>query len=563
MSEQACSRLIDEHPIGHGLDSFRASFNSICAGIGGDLDRLDLEDAQDLTSSLLTALQLLPITRLLRSKSGRSTVRSDLLRLISAVASDGFDFNRIKPLLKVAILVETQDAVIWDLVSSIVVEPTPPRLAASSVEQTPWQHTTSSFVHSSEPRRDVDRILKSELGPLYVGIPNICETFFGSVPDLEATAIEVLRRCTEGEDPLFGGEGWAGWPAEAKESSVLAWFGGLIPKLVAFAEEYHSISTYGRKLLAQPKTPLAGSTGKRSMDIGFVNSQPGEEFTYNWPHILIPGELKSNTAADKASMSWIDLATYAREVLAAQDTRRFVLGFTLCGSFMRVWLFDRLGGIASERFNINKDGSLQFLMSILGFLCMDREELGFDPTIIAMGDERYIEIVRDGQTEELILDEVMKRTRCIAGRATTCWKAHCRGDPYTRLVIKDSWQYTDRDEEGEILQEVTDRAVVNIARYYYHETVQVRGADDDIRNNIRKGLQVVHATNYRQLHSLFLSSTNAANVQQKGRSSSPGMKRPSSEAEAVSPPRSIGGSSFVTTESRSTKQNLERPCLLD
>ncbi|KAH8435191.1 uncharacterized protein LDX57_012819 [Aspergillus melleus] len=102
MSEQAWSRLIDEHPIGHGLDSFRASFNLICAGIGGDLDHLDLEDAQDLTSSLLTALQILPITRLLRSKSGRSTVRSDLLRIISAVASDSFDFNRIKPLLKVA-----------------------------------------------------------------------------------------------------------------------------------------------------------------------------------------------------------------------------------------------------------------------------------------------------------------------------------------------------------------------------------------------------------------------------------------------------------------------------
>ncbi|KAH8435190.1 protein kinase family protein [Aspergillus melleus] len=272
------------------------------------------------------------------------------------------------------------------------------------------------------------------------------------------------------------------------------------------------------------------------MDIGFVASQPGEESTYNWSHILIPGELKSNTAADKASMSWIDLATYAREVLAAQDTRRFVLGFTLCGSFMRVWLFDRLGGIASERFDINKAGSLQFLMSILGFLCMDREELGFDPTIIAIDDERYIEIVRDGQTEQLILDEMMKRTRCIAGRATTCWKAHCRSDPHTRLVIKDSWQYTDRDEEGEILQEVTDKAVVNTARYYYHETVQVGGADDDIRTNIRKGLEVVHATNHRQPRSLFLSSTNAAKIQQKGRSSGTGMKRPSSETEAVFPP---------------------------
>jgi hypothetical protein len=45
----------------------------------------------------------------------------------------------------------------------------------------------------------------------------------------------------------------------------------------------------------------------------------------------------------------------------------FVLGFALCGSFMRVWEFDWLGGIASERFDINRDG-LQFVSTILGFL---------------------------------------------------------------------------------------------------------------------------------------------------------------------------------------------------
>lgn len=123
---------------------------------------------------------------------------------------------------------------------------------------------------------------------------------------------------------------------------MLAWFDGLIPTLEAFAEDCNPISTYRRKLLAQPKTPLPGSTGKRSMDIGFVNSDftydPNSEkdFRYRWSHILVPGELKSNLSADKPSIARIDLATYAREVLSAQDTRRFVLGFTLCGSLIRV-----------------------------------------------------------------------------------------------------------------------------------------------------------------------------------------------------------------------------------
>jgi hypothetical protein len=82
----------------------------------------------------------------------------------------------------------------------------------------------------------------------------------------------------------------------------------------------------------------------------------------------------------------------------------------------------------------------------------------------------------------------MKRAPCIAGRATTCWKAHREGD-YSRtpLVIKDSWQYPKREEEGELLREATNKGVINVARYYYQETVRVGGKDDDIRSNVREG----------------------------------------------------------------------------
>src|SRR5271155_221525 len=101
---------------------------------------------------------------------------------------------------------------------------------------------------------------------------------------------------------------------------------------------------------------------------------------------------------DKHSETWRDLARYAREVLAAQDSRRFVLGFTLCGSLMRLWEFDRLGGIASTRFDINQEG-LQFVSAVLGFLWMNEEQLGFDPTIITAEGSRHIEIEQNNQRE--------------------------------------------------------------------------------------------------------------------------------------------------------------------
>ena len=129
-------------------------------------------------------------------------------------------------------------------------------------------------------------------------------------------------------------------------------------------------------------------------------------------------------------------------------------------------------GGASEQFDINKDG-LQFVSTVLGFLWMDEEELGFDPTIITANGERFIEIKRNGSTKRIIIDGVVQRARCIAGRATTCWKTHHEEDPQTPFVIKDSWQYLERDHEGELLCEVTSKGVVNVARYYHHEAVQI------------------------------------------------------------------------------------------
>ena len=136
-------------------------------------------------------------------------------------------------------------------------------------------------------------------------------------------------------------------------------------------------------------------------------------------HILVLGELKSNPNTDIASKAWFDLGKYIREVFAAQDSHHFVLDFTLCGSIMRLWEYDRVGGIASSPFDINKDG-LQFTSAMLGFLWMNEEQLGFDPTILTSDGKRYIEIVRNDQTERLILNKLIKRVRYIASRATTC-----------------------------------------------------------------------------------------------------------------------------------------------
>ncbi|TWU73732.1 hypothetical protein ED733_000593 [Metarhizium rileyi] len=569
MSDQSRLELINANPIGNRLDAFRALFTSFCmsrnlTSTADTLHQLGSEDLRNLTLTLFTSLRSLPVSALLRSTSRSATLSLDLLRLITAVTSDSFDFDRIKPLLEIAISNDTQDAQIWDFISTAATEFTPPpQTIASSLQDTPWSRNTSSFVNSLEHRQNVDPVLKQELEHLYVGIPNFHESFFRDIPELNMVSKAVFCKCTEGDSPLFK-QGWSGWPALAKESDVLTWISGLILQLEAFADDNIPTLVPRRKLLAQPKTPLQGSIGKRSMDIGFVDSNILHKsntigLRYHWAHILVIGELRSNPKADIASVAWIDLARYAREVLAAQDTRRFVLGFTLCGSYMRVWEFDRLGGVASEQFDINKDeGGLQFVAIILGFLRMNEETLGFDPTIITTSGQKYIEIERNGQTERLIIDEVIKRAPCIAGRATTCWKAHRNDDPLNPLVIKDSWQYVDRDEEGELLQEATKKGVTNVARYYHHETVRICRTDDDVWNNVRKGLDVTKATNFQPKRILPSNvGGSVSRISHSEHSSSSRVKRPSSETDAALPPSKRS----LPTSKRSYSASPTKPSL--
>ncbi|KAF2174640.1 hypothetical protein K469DRAFT_648104 [Zopfia rhizophila CBS 207.26] len=553
MAVPSRSEILVSKPIGDGLNNFRDSHSSA-------YEDLDSEDLKDLLLDLIHALQGLPASRHLPSSRGGKSILGDLLSLNSAVYSGNFDFDRIKPLLD-AVLKNELDEIIWNRVYDAVTESTPPPRPTSSIQHTPWLHNTGSFANSTEHRKYVDSVLKEELGQLYVGVPGFSEAYFGEVASLGPAAQVVFDKCNEGNNPLYREEsGWQGWPEGARERDVLSWFARLTGQLLDFAEEHQPTSRPRRRPLAQPHQPVQGSTADRKLDVGFVDDpSAGVDSKCHWSQILIPGELKSNPSADRASKAWLDLGRYAREVLAAQDSRRFVLGFTLCGSLMRLWEFDRLGGIASTQFDVNEDG-LQFVSAVLGFLWLNEEQLGFDPTIITAGDKRYIEIERDNHTERLVIDKVVKRVPCVAGRATTCWRAHREGDDSrTSLVIKDSWQFPEREEEGELLREATDKGVVNVARYYHHETIRVGGQDDDTRGNVRRGLDITKATNYRLESSMLPPSTNGRRVSRTGRSSSvAGRKRSSSCTGAPLPPTKRTCSSSPVKGERVTVNRVHR-----
>ena len=80
-----------------------------------------------------------------------------------------------------------------------------------------------------------------------------------------------------------------------------------------------------------------------------------------------------------------------------------------------------------------------------------------------------------------------------------------------------------------------EKKVVNVARYYYHKTVYIGGKENNICNNVYKGLDIIRATNYK-LEDLIMP-LRLARVKisiRKGRSSS--RKRSSSYTNAPLPP---------------------------
>ncbi|KAH8731711.1 hypothetical protein GQ44DRAFT_745770 [Phaeosphaeriaceae sp. PMI808] len=509
MTDAMRSTIIKAKPIAHGLDAFRDSTQSLLQGLDASssteaLSRIDDESLQDYTIDLVLALQALSASRSLPSSSGGKNLFSDLSRLNLAVNSGDFDIRRIIPLLA-AVLNHESDSDVWEKVYELLAESaattdakpsTPPPSDPSrttSFQQTPWIFNTGSFADTSDLRRNVDPILKAEVeNNLKIDHPGVFATFFGKIPNLAEITTAVLQSCKEADPPLFQeGVGWAEWPEGCEEASVLQFLRRHIDRFLLLADERDLRPSKRRCCITTPNKPIPGSVSKRKLDVGLAyNSNDdlveSDGQSYDWLHILFPGELKSNPREDNHSSTWLDLVRYAREIFSAQDTRRFVMGFTLCGPTMRIWEFDRLGVVGSTPFDINKDAHM-FVSVVMGFLWMSAEQLGFDPTIAEDGG-RYTTIQRNGQMERIYLEDRIKRQRSVAGRATTCWKGSVADAPDQVLVIKDSWEYEERPEEGLLLKEATEAGVENVARYYYHETVRIGGTVDDVLENVRKGL---------------------------------------------------------------------------
>jgi hypothetical protein len=404
-------------------------------------------------------------------------------------------------LLLERVIQRAPDHDIWSAVYNLVTPTTPPpapRVTVSGVADTPFALNSGALHSTKERRKDMDPVIRNDMkDSIYLDVPAFFATFFDSVDGLPHLVDAVLALCTSYTDA----NGWSAFPSSCSESNISTWFREEVDRIVEFALEasaglggVDAEALTSRRVVSLPATPLLGSTAPRKVDIGFaaLNRADDTVDVSKWEEILVPGELKGNSSEDLWASTWFDLGRYVREVYNSQDTRRFCHGFTLCGDVMRVWRFDRGAIYSAPPFNVNEDGR-KFVTVVLGYLLMGDEELGFDTTIVRDGDQRFVSVIRhDGGEERLQIEATMHRQACILGRATTCWRAKLPGGIQVTsesCIIKDSWQHEGKDDEGELLMEVTEAGVGKVAHCYHFETVRIGGRDDDLRS-VRKGLNL-------------------------------------------------------------------------
>ncbi len=93
-------------------------------------------------------------------------------------------------------------------------------------------------------------------------------------------------------------------------------------------------------------------------------------------------------------------------------------GFTICGSLMRLWIFDRSGAYNSEKFDIYKELE-RFVKVIASYALITYAELGLNTFIKRNRNGKYI-VARDVRIYlEVILIASQKAIVC---RGTTCYR---------------------------------------------------------------------------------------------------------------------------------------------
>ncbi|KAF7858906.1 hypothetical protein EAF04_008947 [Stromatinia cepivora] len=430
--------------------------------------------------SFLSIIQTELAARRLPSRIKNGTLANDIWTLYGLV-----DANTVKVVSAAPFVEKVLNSIqcgegegeFWDNVSDLVslIRPTTPTIALNKaiVDDTPIRPNSASQLGNEQTHELIDqRIIEELAGRIYYDTKNFITNFIDGKNWSNQTWDIYKESKAQYRDGC-----WIDFPNPSVETEFYRWF---------MKFQGTVLHTLDRQYVTSNEKVLKGSEAKRKLDIFLTSEDASAKKEYEWSKVLVIGEHKSNPEMDRASATLIQLAGYAREVFGSQPGRRFVPGFTICGSLMRLWMFDRSGSYSSEKFDIHKEPE-KFVRVISGYALMSDSELGLNIFVRSDDIGRYI-VARD--TKIYLEEKPIASQKAIVCRGTTCYRGRESDSSDYKYVVKFAWSSDQRLREGRLLKLAKKREVKGIAEWFHDEQVIIDGEPDTIshlRRNMKFG----------------------------------------------------------------------------
>jgi hypothetical protein len=172
-------------------------------------------------------------------------------------------------------------------------------------------------------------------------------------------------------------------------------------------------------------------------------NMPDSVHLVDWRWCVIPVEIKTERNRNEGNnKAMFQLATYAREVFAAQPHRRFVPSLLFTESTVEFFLWDRAGVVFSETFDYHAQAA-RFCRIIATIVSWNDEELGLDTSVRFQGDGDHAVQYITTKSDAYIVDAAspfVTRPYNIRSHGPTCWRSRQSDDSDENIyLIYDTW----------------------------------------------------------------------------------------------------------------------------
>lgn len=478
----------------------------------------------------------------LASRTGRDALVSDLTAVRLRVQKGDFEYSHFRP-LSLLVIKQAPDVHVWSAVVALIraiSHSTPPPSLPPSFE-TPITHSSASQQGSEQTRRKIEpRVFEEIRHCTHRAVGGFHEKYFeGHKWNRRAKRIWQSAKSRYSDSD----KRWTQLPDVASEDEVCNWLLELQHELLANERAAYYRSSAGNRV---------GTEASRQLDL-FVKMRRDKatDVKHDWKHVLVVGELKKSDQKNKNL--WLQVGSAVRNVFASQPTRLFVHAFTLTGTEMETWVFDRSGPYSGNTFDVHEEPE-KFIQVICGYLMMSDEELGLDIITKEKGDKLFITIPVEGRGNKrkraLELDpNPIAFQRAIVCRGTSCFLAKTTGAAEYDMVVKFSWTSNMRPPEADLLIKANDRGVKGLAKVvgYNKEVTSI--------SRLRQGLNFSTPHKFRGVPRS--ANTSFSQSQPPPSHSFSGFHGLSIASSGLGKRKSVDGGSQASKKSRSNSQLAE------